>query len=311
MSSGSSKKKVSGPLVAARGLERRLAANFRLYQSRLASSATGSLLDNSSKLLQILAVVGGAVWVLKDYREFKKQNNDLINKQIELANKTAQLTQSSIQLNDQLSQLKLVRATEGRLEITSESSAVQAHKFDDGTHLYRYQASIQAKNVSDAPVVIPAMVIEIFLGTTSAEDNLKEGAALLVNQPSAWLDEPKAGAVEWRRIAAFAQRLPEIDDELKKLIDEFPTMSSGFVGDIAFAETQHWNSDFVLRAHPHDMAGSVITFWTIDQKKVIRRFTHTRTELLSEAQDAVVTRGALGESSPPVAPAITNRSPEQ
>jgi hypothetical protein len=109
----------------------------------------------------------------------------------------------------------------------------------------------------------------------------------LVNQPSFWLDEPKPGGVEWRRVAVIAQQIPGIDDELRMLIGQFPTMAGGFVGDAEQGEAQHWNSDFVLRARSEALAGSVITFWTKDESKKIRRFTHTSTELLSEAEDAL------------------------
>jgi hypothetical protein len=290
MSSPSLKKRASGYLFAARRIERRLAANFRL--NRFASSATGSFLENISKLLQILAIVVGAGWVLKEYREFTDLNHQLVNQQLQTAQKTAELTQSSLDLSNKLNQLRLVQTGQGRLEITSESSAVQARKFDDGTYLYRYQASILAKNVSDGAVTIPAMVIEFFVGTMPTEADIQAGKGFLVNQPSSWLDARNVmitatGGVEWKRIGVFAQQIPGITDEFAKVIRQFPLMSGGFVGNIGLGEAHHWNTDFVLRARPEDLAGSVITFWTIDQNEEVRRFTHTRTELLSEAQSTV------------------------
>src|SRR5262249_15235132 len=134
------------------------AVTASLNRSQLGSAYTGSFLDNASKLLQILAVVVGALWALNEYKEFKKQNNALVNKQLALANQTAELTQSSINLNNQLNQLKLVRSTAGRLDVTNDSSVVRSSKFDDGTFLYRFTVGIAAKNISDSIVEIPAVV---------------------------------------------------------------------------------------------------------------------------------------------------------
>jgi hypothetical protein len=64
----------------------------RLNKSRAASPATGSFLENTSKLLQILAVVVGVAWILNDYLEFKHKNNELTNEQLKLSNETAKLT---------------------------------------------------------------------------------------------------------------------------------------------------------------------------------------------------------------------------
>jgi hypothetical protein len=107
------------------------AALSRLNRSRLGRASTGSLLGNISSLLQVLAIVAGGVWVMIDYFDFKSTNNTLTNKQLELANQTAQLTQSSIAINNQLTQLKLYHAVEGRLEMTSNSSIVRSKKFAD------------------------------------------------------------------------------------------------------------------------------------------------------------------------------------
>jgi hypothetical protein len=150
------------------------AVRSRLNRSSLGSTPTGSFLENTSKLLQILAIVAGGVWVLKDYSEFKKQNNELTNEQIRLTIKTAELTQSSIDLNNQLNQLKLVRSTQGRLDVTSDSSVDRTTKFTDGTFLYRFKTGLVAKNISDSKLHLPAMVIEIFLGTIP-DDSIKIG----------------------------------------------------------------------------------------------------------------------------------------
>src|SRR6266436_6702705 len=95
-----------------------------LNRSRAGKASTGSFLENMSKLLQVLAIVVGGAWVLIDYFEFKKTNNDLTNTQLKLATTTAELTQSSIKLNNKL----------------------------DGTFLYRFKISIRAKNISDSKI---------------------------------------------------------------------------------------------------------------------------------------------------------------
>jgi hypothetical protein len=74
----------------------------RLNRSRAGKASTGSFLENMSKLLQVLAIVVGGVWVLVDYFEFKNKNNQLINTQLKLSNESAQLAQSSIDINNQL-----------------------------------------------------------------------------------------------------------------------------------------------------------------------------------------------------------------
>ena len=98
----------------------------RLDRSRAGGAATGSFLENLSKLLQVLAIVGGGAWVLLDYFEFKKTNNELTNKQLELALKTAELSQSSTMLNNQLNQLKLTPT--GAMTIHTPSTGAAGHQ---------------------------------------------------------------------------------------------------------------------------------------------------------------------------------------
>jgi hypothetical protein len=73
----------------------------------LGTPSAGTFLENFSKLLQIVVVFVGGAWVLVDYFEFAKANKELTNKQLALVNQTAGLTQSSIALNNQITDLKL------------------------------------------------------------------------------------------------------------------------------------------------------------------------------------------------------------
>ena len=289
----------------------------RLNRSRAGNTSTGSFLENMSKLLQVLAIVVGGAWVLIDYFEFKKTNNILTNSQLKLANTTAELTQSSITLNNQLGEIKLARTKEGRLDVASESSVVRSAILPDRTFLYRVQVGVRAKNISDGRVFIPAMVIEFFIGTNTIQD-LKPGQAFLINQPSSWLDKAQPGSIRWSRLTALVQEDPrQIHDELAKdednknkylgagselgefiqnrggvasdlakAIESFTPITGNFVGVIPRGGSSHWNADFALRARPENMAGAVITFWERGENYQYMTFTDSRTELLSEAEDA-------------------------
>jgi hypothetical protein len=269
---------------------------LRLNRSRAGTASTGTFLENMSKLLQVLAIVVGGAWVLNDYFEFKKTNNSLANSQLRLAIKTAELA--------------LMRTIEERLDVASESSVVRFARFPDQTFLYRFQFSVDAKNISNATVVIPAMVIEFFMGT-KVIGNLKPGQAFLINQPSSWLDKAPPGGIKWSRLTAGVQQSPEIEAEIAKQIaqiGDFTPIAGQFVGVIRAGGSSHWNADFVLRAHPEDMAGAVVTFWergdsrdqliytpdliyTVPDLTYTHShglsYTHSRTELLSEAEDAL------------------------
>jgi hypothetical protein len=259
----------------------------RLDRSRAGRASTGSFLENLSKLLQVLAIVVGGAWVLIDYFEFKNTNNQLTNTQLELANKTAELNQTSMILNNQFSQLKLASATEGRLETATESSVLRSAKFTDGTFLYQFKCGLRIKNISDSKVVLPAMVIEFFIGTSPVA-GLKTGQAFLTNVPSSWLDKAIPGSIEWSRLTANVQRIPyKFDEEVEKRITEFPRTVGGLVGEIPPGGLRHWNADFVLRARPENMAGAVITFWARGEKEPFGRpYTYTRIKMLSDAEDA-------------------------
>jgi hypothetical protein len=251
----------------------------RLNRSLAGKASTGSFLENMSKLLQVLAIVVGGAWVLIDYFEFKKTNN-------KLTNATAELTQSSIILNNQLNEIKISRTKEGRLDVITESHVVRYAILEDHTSLYRFQMSLRARNVSDGAVFIPAMVIEFFIGTNTVGD-LKPGQAFLINQPSSWLDKAPPGGIEWSRLTAVVQKdPPQIDDELAKVIADFTPIAGGFVGVLLRGGSSHWNADFALRARPENMAGAVITFWERGENDQFVSSVQSRTELLSEAEDA-------------------------
>src|ERR1700730_15071314 len=88
----------------------------RLNRSYAGRASTGAFLENLSKLLQVFAIVGGGTWVLIEYFDFKKTNNELTNVQLELTNQTAKLNQASIALNNRLNELKIEGTIRGRLE---------------------------------------------------------------------------------------------------------------------------------------------------------------------------------------------------
>lgn len=230
-------------------------------------------------------MVGGA-WVLIDYFEFKKTNNELTNRQLELALKTAELNQSSIKLNDQLNQLKLTRTVQGRLEVGGDSSIVRSAKFADGTFLYRLDITLTIKNISDSNVSVPAVVTEVFIGRTPVAA-LNSGQALHVNVPSSWLRTPTSGSVEWSRVIDFVQRVPDqIDEEIGKQIANFSLTAGGLIGEIRSGERANWTGTFVLKARSEDMAGAVATFWTQSEDGPRGPYTYTYHEILSEAGDA-------------------------
>ena len=288
----------SAHLVLLQRIQRRLTAlSTSLNRSRFGNASTSSFLENTSKLLQILAVVAGGLWALKDYNEFKRQNNKLTNEQLQLTNKTAELTQSSIDLSNQLSQMKLMHSTQGRLDITTDSSATLASKSGDGSDfLYRFETGLTVRNISDANITVPAMVVEVFAGAIP-DEKIKGGKASLVNLPPSWLDDPVSGDIAWKRIAVYVQRQPEIDGGIEKVISSFPITAGGLTGEIDTNEAHDWYGDFVLRAQPTDIVASVITFWAKDERNAIRLFEYGRLELLSEARGALETR-----AEPPTPP---------
>ena len=201
--------------------------------------------------------------MLVEYFEFKNKNNQLINTQLKLSNESAKLTQSSINITNQLNQFKLLHSVQKRLEATGESSIVRAAKFEDGTALYRFQFRVFVKNISDLNVLIPALVVEFFLGTNKIKD-LRPQTASLINQPSSWSAATVPGDIEWKRLLVNAMRLDRIDDIDNKIAEEikqFPPMSGGFCGELRSGESANWNADFVLRARPEDVAGAVATYW--------------------------------------------------
>jgi hypothetical protein len=93
------------------------------------------------------------------------------------------------------------------------------------------------------------------------------------------------------------QREPEIDDDLTKLVSGFPLTAGGMPGEIDPNESHDWHGGFLLRAHSTDIIASVITFWSKDESNGIRIFEYTRTELLSDAEDALGTPNAPPTSS--------------
>jgi hypothetical protein len=162
------------------------------------------------------------------------------------------------------------------------------------------------KDVSDAKVLIPALVIEFFIGTKRV-GNLKSGQALLINPPSSWQSKAAPGSIEWSRLVVVVQRLPEIDEEIGNRIADFAPTVGGFIGELRPGESSHWNADFVLRARPENMAGAVLTFWARGENEPFGDFTHTRTELLSEAEDAASLKAQGPQSAREMQPRVQLR----
>jgi len=261
----------------------------RLNRSHAGSSKTGSFLENAAKLMQILAIVIGGAWVLNDYFEFKKVNNKLTNTQLQLATQAAAVTQTSIELNNQLSEFKLANTTMSRLEVVPDSSVVRSTKLGDGSFIYRFTFSISVKNVSDAPIVLPAMVLEFFVGSSPSK-NLTPGQAFIINPPISWQSQPtpstNPGFVTWTRRLQYANKLPDVDKALEDQIPAYDSTSPILLGEIRSGEAAGFQVNFVFRAQPKDAAGAVLTFWAGGQNERPSIFTETRTELLSEAEDA-------------------------
>jgi hypothetical protein len=275
-------------------MRRRFAALVgRLNRSRAGSASLGSFLENAAKLLQVIAIVVGAAWVLIDYFEFKNENNRLNNAQLKLANQTAELNKTNIDLTNRLNTFKLTHSTQGRFDASADSTVVRVVGYADGTFLYRFQIQVDIKNLSDANVSIPALVVEFFIGTYSVE-LLKRDEAFLINLPSPSRSNGVPGSVKWTRIRGYLIQAPATDkatEEVQKLLppDLVPT-AGGFVGDLGGGMSAHWNADFVLRARPESVAGAVLTFWAKGENESFAESVQTRTELLSEAQDAPALR---------------------
>jgi hypothetical protein len=160
-------------------------------------------------------------------------------------------------------------------------------KFNDNTFLYRFGVHLAAKNISDSAVHVQAMVTEIFLGSVPEAE---VGKATLISLPYSSLEQASPGPIKWTRLGAYSQQLPEIDPELKKAIADFPVTAGGIPGTIEPNESHEWNAGFILRARPTNIVAAVIMFWATDESNGLRVFEQTRSELLSEAEDASAAR---------------------
>jgi hypothetical protein len=270
------------------------AAISQLNRSRLAKPSTGSALENISKLLQVVAIFVGGAWVLMDYLEFKKSNNELMLQQGRLAVTTAQITLD-------LNKLKLERSTEGRMEVAIDGSVVRSVRLEDGTFLHRYHVSLEAKNISESTVFIPAIVVEFFIGTMP-KDELKPNEALYINPPNGWLDEAVPGRISWTREGVYAHSQIEspIDDEVEKNIQAFPPLgAAGFAGNVQSGATTQIGLSFLIRSRPDAVAGAVITFWDRTANSSHYKQVHTNYELLSEAEDALALKKDTSDSKDP------------
>jgi hypothetical protein len=273
---------------------------FRISRSRLAKPSTGSALENISKLLQILAIVIGGAWVLKDYYEFKKANNEFVNRQAELAIATGKLTEA-------LDTLKLEHSKEGRIDSDMGASVTRSTRFDDGTFLYRYYVWLKVKNISDTRISIPAVVVEHFLGTAS-KDELKPNEALYVNLPPQWQQQEKdvTGSISWTRKGAYMESKIEnrSDQDLVEQIPPFPKMAIDFAGSLPSGTFTDIGVSFLLRARPDAIAGAVITIWARGRDDFPLPVVFSHHDFLSDAEDASAQKKSASEprsteSTPP------------
>jgi hypothetical protein len=279
----------------------------RLNRSRAGSPETGSFLENTSKLLQILAVVVGGAWVLNDYLEFKHKNNELTNKQLELSNETAKLTRANMELTNEISKVTLTNSTEGRVAATTDSSVFRIKQFPDQTALYKFHFAIHVKNLSKTDIAIPAVVAEVFLGK-EVSDNIEPNKGFFVNEPlssnselmptcdtihdcTKQLKQLESQAIDWSRLTVVVQEGPagtddEDHDHIFKSLKRFPHEPGYFVGVLTPGRSADWVADYVLRAHSEDATAVVFTYWTRTQHDPLKYSVLSQYELLSEAKDA-------------------------
>jgi hypothetical protein len=239
-------------------------------------------LESIAQITQIVALVAGGAWVLWIYFTFNKSNNELINQQALLANKTAEITQD-------LNKVALQRSKESRLDVAMESSVVRVVHFDDGTFLHRYWVSLKAKNITDSTVLIPAIVGEFFIGTMP-KDELKQNEALYINLPTQWQQEAVPGGITWTNRGRYARSQIDspLDDKVKKDIEAFLPLAVDFGGSIRSGETTDIGLTFLIRSRPDAVAGAVMTYWDWDGTagSSPNRHIYTNIELLLEAEDA-------------------------
>jgi hypothetical protein len=243
------------------------------------------VLDNISKLLQVLVIIVGGGWVLLNYLEFQKSNNEL--------------TLATARITRDLNQRTLQRSTEGRLEVVIEGSVVRSVRLEDGTFLYRYHVWLKAKNISDSTVFIPAVVAEFFIGTMP-KDELKPNEALYINLPTQWTLKAAPGKISWTKQGAYAQSQMDspIDDQVKKDIEAFLPLAADFGGPIRSGAMTDVGLTFLIRSRPDAVVGAVITYWDWDRTESSSPEPHiyTDTVLLSEAEDAAALKKDTSDS---------------
>lgn len=253
--------------------------------------------EDAYKVIQTISIVVGAVWVLIDYRDFKKENNRLVNIQLSLANRAAELNQSSIALNEKLNEFKMARASEGRIETSMTSYAVRVVSHQDGSSTYRYGFEISVKNVSDAPILIPAATSEFFIGSNGAT-NLQSGDVVLLNAPISFMNDTSSGKINWAKKGGVVVRMDSIDAEVESHLGSFDRIAGPLAGELRAGEKVRWQQDYLLRANHNELAGAVVTIWAGARDEALAWSTYTSTELLSEAKNSEVPGGTkkLGKS---------------
>ena len=75
--------------------------------------------DTGFKVVQTLSIISAGIWLVIEYRDFKRENN-------EITLKTAQLDYDT-------QELKLFYTQLGRLDFTLETDLYELESFDDGT----------------------------------------------------------------------------------------------------------------------------------------------------------------------------------
>jgi hypothetical protein len=234
--------------------------------------------------LQIVVVFVGGAWVLVDYFEFAKANKELTNKQLALVNQTAGLTQSSIALNNQITDLKLTRSLQGDINTETDASVDRIKQFEDGTNLYSFHFSFQAKNVSESNVTIPALVVEFFIGVPP-ETVIKDNQGYLVNPPNSFRREVPPGSIKWTKVGTYRQVVDNPDFVSRLNLPDAQELAGNFIGEIGPQTGSHMGLTFFLRSHPDDLVAGVVTFWYSGADKQLGDQTHDRWVLLSEANE--------------------------
>jgi hypothetical protein len=185
-------------------------------------SATAIMLDNLQKLLGLIAMVVGAIWVVKEFYAFQRSNQEwtlrqqeLTAQQTELSNKQAALT---LQQADVVKEQMNLTLETSKLEINSKKLSIESatrnitaakdtrysfilsnhflslSNYDDGTHLYSVTVGVDFKNTYDQTLYVKGCLFNTFfahqplsgISAYETEGTVEEGR---ISGPSSPLEE--------------------------------------------------------------------------------------------------------------------------